>query len=316
VVAKITIDLEAVIIAVTQDVPRVLTVNPPSNEKNPALPSGLLDPISDATLEKALRAWVTRQTGLGIGYVEQLYTFGDRARDPRERDISRERHISVAYLALTRETRPAATLPAAWRNIYHFLPWENWHVGRPGLIDEHVLPGLNSWLEQRVTLARKHEQSQRIQTCFAPNGGTWDVEACLDRYELLFEAGLIAESPDADEPIPGCGLAMQQDHRRILATALGRLRGKIRYRPVVFELLDAEFTLSQLQGVVEALAGSRLHKQNFRRLVARAGLVESTGKADHSNPGRPAGLFRFRREVFRERPAPGLRFSGAQHVGG
>jgi hypothetical protein len=62
-----------------------------------------------------------------------------------------------------------------------------------------------------------------------------------------------------------------------------------------------------LQRTVEALLGFGLHKQNFRRLVAEQGLVEGTGKFAASVRGRPAELFRFRREVLRERPAPGLR---------
>ncbi len=57
-----------------------------------------------------------------------------------------------------------------------------------------------------------------------------------------------------------------------------RLRGKLKYRPVVFELMAPTFTLLELQRAVEALAGLRLHKQNFRRLVAEQGLVEGTGK--------------------------------------
>ena len=96
---------------------------------------------------------------------------------------------------------------------------------------------------------------------------------------------------------------MALDHRRILATALGRLRGKLKYRPVVFELLPASFTLLQLQRVVEALAGVGLHKQNFRRLVETGGLVEGTGRQHPPTGGRPAELFVFRREVLRERPA-------------
>ena len=100
------------------------------------------------------------------------------------------------------------------------------------------------------------------------------------------------------------------DHRRILATALTRLRGKIKYRPVVFELLAPTFTLLQLQRVVEALAGQRLHKQNFRRLVEKGGLVEGTGQLTSGTGGRPAELFRFRREVSRERPAPGVGLPG------
>ena len=99
---------------------------------------------------------------------------------------------------------------------------------------------------------------------------------------------------------------MAWDHRRMLATALGRMRGKLKYRPVVFELLPKRFTLSQLQRVVEALAGNKLHTQNFRRLVEHGGLVERTGEHEHATGGRPAALFRFRHEVLRERPAPGV----------
>jgi hypothetical protein len=96
----------------------------------------------------------------------------------------------------------------------------------------------------------------------------------------------------------------------VLASALGRLRGKLRYRPVVFELLPRAFTLLALQRTVEALAGRRLHKQNFRRLVEAGGLVEGTGRRTAGASGRPAELFRFRREVLRERPAPGVGLPG------
>ena len=99
---------------------------------------------------------------------------------------------------------------------------------------------------------------------------------------------------------------MALDHRRILATALGRLRGKLKYRPLVFELLSETFTLFQLQRTVESLVGVRLHKQNFRRLVERGALVEGTGQFETATGGRPAELFRFRREVLHERLAPGV----------
>ena len=100
---------------------------------------------------------------------------------------------------------------------------------------------------------------------------------------------------------------MRFDHRRILATAIARLRAKLKYRPVVFELLPAEFTLTELQHTVEAISGRHLHKQNFRRLVEAGALVEPTGVMSTQTGGRPAALFRFRREVLQERPAPGLR---------
>ncbi len=103
------------------------------------------------------------------------------------------------------------------------------------------------------------------------------------------------------------GVECALDHRRIMATALSRVRGKLTYRPVVFELLPSTFTLSRLQHVVEALIGVRLHTQNFRRLVDATGLVEGTGRHETPARGRPAELFRFRKEVLRERAAPGLR---------
>jgi hypothetical protein len=142
-----------------------------------------------------------------------------------------------------------------------------------------------------------------------------DSVLCPERYELLYEAGL-AEEASRDHPgnsitsssktCDDMGTALASDHRRILATALGRLRGKLAYRPVVFELLPGEFTLLQLQRVVEALSGAELHKQNFRRLVNKADLVESIGRNSALGRGRPAELFRFRREVLGEKLTVGL----------
>ena len=64
------------------------------------------------------------------------------------------------------------------------------------------------------------------------------------------------------------------------------------------------------QRTVEAISGRHLHKQNFRRLVEGGTLVEPTGVMSTQTGGRPAALFRFRREVLQERPAPGLRVRG------
>ncbi len=100
---------------------------------------------------------------------------------------------------------------------------------------------------------------------------------------------------------------MQHDHRRILATGIARLRAKIKYRPVVFELMPPSFTLLQLQRTVEALAGRLLHKQNFRRLIDQQDLVEETGRVTTETGGRPAKLFRFRGEVLAERRVAGTK---------
>jgi hypothetical protein len=108
-----------------------------------------------------------------------------------------------------------------------------------------------------------------------------------------------------DDPLPGA--LMRHDHRRILATGIARLRAKIKYRPVVFELMPESFTLLSLQRTVEALAGRRLHKQNFRRLIDQQGLVEDTGEISTQTGGRPAKLVRFRREVLLERAVVGTK---------
>ena len=92
-------------------------------------------------------------------------------------------------------------------------------------------------------------------------------------------------------------------HRR--GTGIARLRAKIKYRPVVFELMPPSFTLLQLQRAVETLAGNLLHKQNFRRLIDQQDLVEETGDVTTETGGRPAKLFRFRRDVVAERAVTG-----------
>jgi hypothetical protein len=100
---------------------------------------------------------------------------------------------------------------------------------------------------------------------------------------------------------------MALDHRRILATGIARLRTKIKYRPVFFELMPESFTLLQLQHTVEGLAGRRLHKQNFRRLIDQQQLVEDTGEISMETGGRPAKLFRFRGDVQEERAIAGTK---------
>ena len=159
------------------------------------------------------------------------------------------------------------------------------------------------------------ERLSRARLLFALEGAPWNEERVLERYELLYEAGLAPEAArdrgeaaldPSDALRAAVGEAMISDHRRILATALGRLRGKLKYRPVVFELMPQAFTLSALQRTVEAIAGVALHKQNFRRVVERTGLVEGLGRMDVETGGRPAELFRFRRELLAERAALGL----------
>ena len=299
------INLTAVIVAVTDNQPRVLIVD----QDGEGLPNGPFDPLRHDSLESGLRQWVEAQTGLDLYYVEQLYTFGNRNRDPIE-ILGGPRVVSVAYMALTHED--AVDAPnAEWRDWYSFLPWEDWRLGRPALIEERIEPALDQWVRQLQNTSRQRQRHDRVNVTFGP-GAASDMDAVLslERFELLYDAELVTESlrdRSIDREVhDGMGDELISDHRRILASALGRLRGKLAYRPVVFELLPGEFTLLQLQRVVEALSGAKLHKQNFRRLVTAADLVEPIGRTSRIGKGRPAELFRFRREVLGETQTIGL----------
>ena len=312
--ASLAIRLSAVIIAATIDGPRVLTVRI-GREPVEALPSGPLE-VEHRTLEVGLRAWVERQTGQRLGYVEQLYTFGDRDRIETG-EIRPSRALTVAYLALVREARPGGAAEAVWQSWYRHFPWEDWRQGKPAAL-ARLEAGLLRWAHTAASDAERKLRAERLSLAFAE---AWNEELVLERYELLYEAGLVEEAqrglghpPPA--AAPASGVAMAADHRRILGTAIGRLRGKIKYRPVVFELMPPVFTLLQLQRTVEALSGVRLHKQNFRRLVEQQGLVEETGGISAETGGRPARLVRFRREVLLERLAPGLRLRPARRTSG
>jgi hypothetical protein len=298
----VSIGLSAAIVAVEGDHPSVLVVVHDGSQD--ALPFGPFDPAHHRTLESGLRKWVGEQTHFDLGYTEQLYTFGDKGRHLPSPG-SGGRVVSVGYLALTRQVREAPE--TQWRGWYHYFPWEDWRGQKPAMIDSAILPALKKFVKDAPDNETADLRRARVNVCF---GEDWDEERVLERYELLYEAGLVEEfHRDSGKPANGMGLGtpMMFDHRRILATAIARLRGKLKYRPVVFELMAPTFTLLELQRTVEALAGLRLHKQNFRRLVAQQGLVEGTGKFSIPARGRPAELFRFRREVLRERQAPGVR---------
>ena len=312
----IEVGLTAAIVAVEAEEPRILVAADPKSETRAGLPFGPFDPLSHRTFEIGLRNWVAAQTAINVGYVEQLYTFGDRGRHARPDDIS-PHMISVGYLALTRMSDSAAlrAAGASFEPWYRFFPWEDWRDGKPTILDQTIVPLLEHWAKTgKAEPARPLGRRERLRHCFGV-GSPWDEEKVLDRYELLYEAGLVEEArrdgrTTPRTKLPPLGEPMRFDHRRILATAIARLRAKLKYRPVVFELMPDEFTLTELQRTVEAISGRHLHKQNFRRLVESAAVVEPTGETSTATGGRPAAQYRFRREVVQERPSTGLRLGG------
>lgn len=327
---KIVLGLSAVIVSVEEGQPRVFIVRGAEHalsaqvdrarEDGDALPFGPFDPERHVTIEQGLREWVSEQTPMVPGYVEQLYTFGNRGRYAGQKN-ELERVISVGYLALTHQDVKSARLAQGekifWGNWYDYFPWEDWREGRPKLLTDVIEAGLKRWVADAADRDEKAHRRMRADLCFGLNGASWDEEKVLERYELLYEARLVYEAL-RDKTIKVDyvlvpGRSMLYDHRRILATAMGRLRGKVKYRPVVFELLPDEFTLLQLQRTVEGISGQLLHKQNFRRLVEGSGMVEEVaGKKSVAAGGRPAALFRFRREVAYERPAPGVKLGASK----
>jgi hypothetical protein len=314
------IGLNAAIVAVADNEPVALVVRGAADSigATDVLPFGPFNPREHRTLEGGLRAWVHDQTGLELGYAEQLYTFADRGRQDGHGDIG-PHTVSIGYLALTQAASHHGLTDGVWRSWYQYFPWEDWRRGRPEIIARDIEPRLKAWAGKSPTSATPQgtfTRADRVRICFGLGGTAWDEEKVLERFELRYETGL------ADEAVrdgrnaarewtdrPKLGLAMQSDHRRILATAINRTRAKIKYRPGVFELRPDEFTLYELQKTVEAILGPHLHKQNFRRLVEGAGLVEPTGDVKTRTGGRPAKLFRFPRAVLLERPPPGRRVS-------
>ena len=287
---QLSTDLIAVVVAVTGADPRILTIAGGS-----ALPSGSFE-SGHRSLQAGVRSWVERQTHQPLGYVEQLYTFADG-----DRGAESGRVMSVSYLGLTREAQVSGQ-DAGWQSWYRYFPWEDHRDGAPAM-----LAGIGAAL---VGWADSAERRQRVAIAFGQDGRAWNEELVLQRYELLFEAGLVAERARRGGAVAGAaapGDAMALDHRRILATGIARLRTKIKYRPVFFELMAESFTLFQLQQTVEALAGRRLHKQNFRRLIDAQDLVEETGAVSLETGGRPAKLYRFRGDVQAERAIAGTK---------
>lgn len=185
-----------------------------------ALPGGFVREIE--TLDEAARRELVEETGLSGVFLEQLYTFGALARDPRERVVS------VAYFALVK-------------------------------LSQHR------------------------------------VKAATDAREAAWFA--VDDTP-----------TLAFDHDEILATALRRLKGKVRYQPLGFELLPPKFTLSQLQRLYEAILERPLDKRNFRKKVIGTGLLIELDEVEQDVAHRAARLYRFDKKKYDRLEKDGFNF--------
>ena len=286
------VELVPVLIAITNGSLRVLTV-----AQGALLPNGLLAPLRHS-LQAGVRMWVAKQTSQPMGYVEQLYTFVDTRRQ-NEQGLP---VLYVSYLGLVREAADSILHPdAKWQDCYGYFPWED--LRTDGGQRDAIVSRLRIWANSADTEEVRQKRLKRIHFCWGVEPENWSEEYVLQRYEMLYESGLIAEAAEsqANFDFTLTGQPMRHDHRRVLATALSRLRAKIKYRPVIFELMPPEFTLLQLQNSVEAISGRLLHKQNFRRQIQQQNLIEPSDNGVSGSKGRPAQLYRFRDDVLPDR---------------
>jgi hypothetical protein len=311
----ILISLAAAIINIKENIPQVLVLQ---DSENPALPFGLFSPEDHRTLESGMKSWVYDSTGLQLDFAEQLYTYGNLYRNPSYEDKG-HRLLTISYWAFHYAPQISPQFSARWYDWYNFFPWEDHRQGEPAAL-QSIRELLEQWIGEAENPKMRQERETKVSTTFGTE--EWNPDAVLPRYELLYEAGLVEEAhrdwnhfhEQARDDLPISRLnsqfqltgTMAQDHRRILASTMGRIRGKMRYKPIIFQALPAEFTLYELQSAAEAFTGVALHKQNFRRALLSGGFVEDTGKISRSRPGRPASLYRFRESVLKESSSTGI----------
>jgi hypothetical protein len=300
-----------------------------------AWPGGFLEWDEDPTTRETALRELREETGVEEPeYLEPLGSYTQDGRDPRqfaghpdpdtgEWVRTGARVATNAYLMLM--PRPAVLAAqqeevseTRWADLYRYLPWEELRSAAGRAAAHAALGALGRWAERVRGDAR-----ERIDYAFGFGLREWNEERVAERWRLLLDAGLVAEAGrdrwgrGAGE---GMGREMAFDHRRILADALARLRGKIKYLPAALKALAGdEFTLDELQSACEAVAGRPLHRANFRRAVAEARggrqtrsprLVAGTGERRARAAGEPGvapELFRFRAEMVHARLDPSLR---------
>ncbi len=187
-----------------------------------AIPGGFV--LEHESLEEAVRRELQEETGISVNYLEQLYTFGNPDRDPRQRIVS------IAYFALV-----------------------------------------------------KSAQFQQLKASTDAEHAQWFG---------------INELPP-----------LAFDHQDILGVAIERIRAKIRYQPIGFELLDKIFPFSDLEHLYVSLLGREIDRRNFSRKMLALGILDETKEyAKSEGKGRPSKLFRFNEQRYQQLEKEGMNF--------
>ena len=185
-----------------------------------AIPGGFV--LQEETLEEAVERELKEETGIEINYLEQLYTFGQPDRDPRNRVVS------VAYFGLIE--------PSAFK-----------------------------------------------------------ILASTDAEEVQWFK--ITELP-----------SLSFDHDKILKLAIERLKTKITYEPIGFELLDTKFPFSDLEKLYTTLLGRAIDRRNFRKKILSLNILDELDEKISRGSGRPANLFKFNKERYFKLKKEGIIF--------
>jgi 8-oxo-dGTP diphosphatase len=187
-----------------------------------AIPGGFV--LEDESLEEAVKRELAEETGITVNYLEQLYTFGEPKRDPRQRILA------VAYFGLV-----------------------------------------------------KASQYQELKASTDAENAKW--------FSI--------------KKLP----ALAFDHKEILQVAIERLRAKVRYQPVGFELLDKKFPFSDLEKLYTALLDKEINRRNFSKKILSFDFLEETGELSKSEgKGRPSKMYQFNQKRYKELLKEGFHF--------
>lgn len=98
------------------------------------------------------------------------------------------------------------------------------------------------------------------------------------------------------------------DHAEIMEVAINRLKGKIRYEPIGFELLDDKFPFSELHKLYQATLGKAIDRRNFKKKFLQLGILEELKEKVSNRQGRPGALFRFNKKAYFDLKKKGMHF--------
>ncbi len=227
------------------------------------LPGGFVDVTIGESLDDAAFRNLKKKTGIVPAHLEQLYTFGDPKRDPRERIVT------VAYMALVPSRAHVISVgenaqEVAWFDVRSLDP---------------VAAAINGPVKVEKTVKKTRRTVNGKRKTFAES-----------RYKITLSTSE----------------KLAFDHESILEIAYNRLRAKVRYAPIGFDLLPATFTMAQLQRLYETVLQTDLDKSNFRKKVIALDILAEAGKSN--GPGKSATLYRFDADKYEAALASGINF--------